>query len=261
MAWLAQVVHRANSGYASRKLFKISTIGALFVFFLLVTSMFAQSTSAQNVDAPNSDEQPAKAAPVLSAGMGFVTNFEGGQPHLDPLVSPVILIPFGDKWLIESRDTFESDLVQLPGRNSFHGVVEKEVDYLQLDFIANPYLTVTIGRFLTPFGVYNERLYPIWIRNLQSDPLILPLATGPSGAGTGAMIRGGIPHWLRHPLSIPRDSPGDAREFTCQVSDWKWAAPFSICCRTIDRIPLDFISPGSRPRCLWTFEVNSRAQA
>ena len=125
--------------------------------------------------------------------MGFITNFEGGQPHLDPLLSPVILIPFGDRWLIESRDTFESDLVQLPGGNSFHGVVEKEVDYLQLDFIANPYLTVTVGRFLTPFGIYNERLYPIWIRDLQSDPLILPLATGPSGAGTGAMVRGGIP--------------------------------------------------------------------
>jgi hypothetical protein len=66
------------------------------------------------------------------------------------------------------------------------------VDYLQLDFIANPYVTVTAGRFLTPFGIFNERLYPIWIRNLQTDPLILPIGVGPSNASTGAMVRGGF---------------------------------------------------------------------
>jgi len=66
------------------------------------------------------------------------------------------------------------------------------VDYLQVDYIANPYVTITVGRYLTPFGVYNERLYPVWIRDLQSDPLILPISTGPSGAGTGAMLRGGF---------------------------------------------------------------------
>ncbi len=135
--------------------------------------------AAQTQD--NSFDLP-KPVPVFSSGMGFITPFEGGQPHLDPLISPVFLVPLGDRWLIESRDTFESDLATLPGSSSFHGTVEKEVDYLQLDYIANPYLTVTVGRFLTPFGIYNERLYPIWIRDLQSDPLILPLGTGPSGA-------------------------------------------------------------------------------
>lgn len=133
-----------------------------------------------------------KPVPVFSAGTGFITPFEGGQPHLDPLISPVFLIPLGDHCLIESRDTFESDLSTPPGSNSVHGTVEKEVDYLQLDYIANPYVTVTVGRYLMPFGIYNERLYPIWIRDLQSDPLILPLGTGPSGAGTGAMARGGL---------------------------------------------------------------------
>jgi len=93
---------------------------------------------------------------------------------------------------MESRGTFEADLTQRPGSSAFHGQVLKGVDYLQLDFIANPYVTVTAGRFLTPFGIFNERLYPIWIRNLQTDPLILPIAVGPSGAGTGTMVRGGF---------------------------------------------------------------------
>jgi hypothetical protein len=83
-------------------------------------------------------------------------------------------------------------MVQEPGLSGFHGMVRKEVDYAQLDFIASPYLTVTVGRFLTPFGIFNERLYPVWIRNLQTDPLILPIGIGPSNASTGAMVRGGF---------------------------------------------------------------------
>lgn len=133
-----------------------------------------------------------RPVPVFTAGVGFISTFQGGTPHLGPLVSPVILVPLGKNWLIENRDTFESDLAPPPGGNGFKGVLQKEVDYLQLDYIANPYLTVTVGRFLAPFGIYNERLYPIWIRDLQSDPLILPIATGPSGAGTGLMLRGGF---------------------------------------------------------------------
>jgi hypothetical protein len=124
--------------------------------------------------------------------MGFITPFEGGSPHLDPLISPVILIPLGTRWLIESRDTFETDLSQPPGSSNFRGHVQKEVDYFQLDYIASPYFTVTVGRYLTPFGIFNERLYPIWIRDLQSDPLILPIGVGPSNAGTGGMVRGGL---------------------------------------------------------------------
>jgi hypothetical protein len=157
------------------------------VLALILLLTFASTVRAQS---ENADAQ--RPVPIFSAGMGFITPFEGGQPHLDPLISPIFLIPIGDRWLIESRDTFESDLSTPPGSNTFRGVVQKEVDYLQLDFIANPYVTVTVGRYLTPFGIFNERLYPIWIRDLQSDPLILPIATGPSNASTGAMFRGGF---------------------------------------------------------------------
>ena len=153
----------------------------VLITFLGVCPLQAQ----EQVDAP-------KPVPVIIGGSGFITTFDGGEPHLGPLIAPVILVPLGNRWLIESRTTFESDLTQRPGSSAFHGKVVKNVDYLQLDFIANPYITVTVGRFLTPFGIFNERLYPIWIRNLQTDPLILPIAVGPSGASSGAMVRGGF---------------------------------------------------------------------
>jgi hypothetical protein len=158
----------------------------------IALAMILLLTFASSLRAQSEDSDFQRPVPIFSAGMGFITPFQGGQANLDPLISPIFLVPIGDRWLIESRDTFESDFSQPPGSNTFHGVIQKEVDYLQLDYIANPYVTVTVGRYLTPFGIFNERLYPIWIRDLQSDPLILPIATGPSNASTGAMFRGGF---------------------------------------------------------------------
>jgi hypothetical protein len=152
------------------------------VLMLAPTELRAQSTG----------DDSQRPIPILSAGGGFITTFDSGDAHLGPLVAPVLLIPIGERWLIESRATFESDLSRPSGSDGFRGKLQKEVDYLQLDFIANPYVTFTVGRFLTPFGIFNERLYPIWIRNLQTDPLVLPIGVGPSNASTGAMARGGF---------------------------------------------------------------------
>jgi hypothetical protein len=152
----------------------------------------AQSATGQSADAQSQDSETVKPVPVFSGSTGFITTFQGGQPQLGPIVSPVVLVPVGERWVFETRATFESSLSQQPGTTGFQGQLQKEVDYAQLDFIANPYMTVTVGRFLTPFGIFNERLYPVWIRNLQSDPLILPIGIGPSNASTGAMIRGGF---------------------------------------------------------------------
>jgi hypothetical protein len=156
-------------------------------FAAVLTTFLAVQLTAQT-----QPEEEVKPVPLLTGSAGFITTHEGGQPDLHPIVTPLLLVPLGHRWVFESRATFESDLVQVPGQSGFHGTVEKEVEYVQLDFIANPYMTVTVGRFLTPFGIFNERLYPVWIRNLQSDPLILPIGIGPSNASTGAMVRGGF---------------------------------------------------------------------
>jgi hypothetical protein len=171
-----------------------------FTFAIILTAILASAswhpplhaqTQAEAPQAPDQSENE-KPVPIFTGSAGYISDFTGGSPDLHPIASAIILIPIGDRWLIESRDSFEDDMVQEPGRSGFHGPLQKEVDYAQLDFIANPYLTVTVGRFLTPFGIFNERLYPVWIRNLQSDPLILPIGTGPSNASTGAMLRGGF---------------------------------------------------------------------
>jgi hypothetical protein len=158
--------------------------------FLAPTAHAQSQQQDADPNPPDATSLAISAVPIFSAGMAYNTFIQGGTPNLHPLLSPVILIPFGQNWLVESRDTFEINLAPVPGESGYKGYLQKEVDYLQLDYIANRYVTITVGRFLTPFGVFNERLYPVWIRDLQSDPLILPISTGPSGAGSGVMLRG-----------------------------------------------------------------------
>ena len=203
----------ARARSLSQRLFRSAAALLVLLALISVSAAKAQTEDSEPTDTP-------KPVPILTSGMGFVTQFQGGQPNLDPLVSPIFLVPLGDHWLIESRDTFESDFAQTPGSSAFHGYVKKEVDYAQLDYIANPYVTVTFGRYLTPFGIFNERLYPIWIRDLQSDPLILPIATGPSGAGTGLMVRGGFPlsrkvniNYATYFSTLVTESPVDSSRF------------------------------------------------
>jgi hypothetical protein len=131
-----------------------------------------------------------RPVPILSGSVGAFSNVTAGQNVIDTQINPVLLVPIGERWLIESRAEFEGEFQRPAGGGPYAGPVDKHVDYAQLDYIANPYVTVTVGRFLTPFGIFNERLYPVWIRSLQPDPLILPIRTPPSD---GAMFRGGVP--------------------------------------------------------------------
>ena len=148
----------------------------------LVALLFASPITAQDADAE-------KAVPILSGSAGAFSFVTGGQNVIDTQINPVLLVPFGDRWLVEARAEFEGEFQRPPGGGPYGGPVDKHVDYAQVDYIASPYVTITAGRFLTPFGIFNERLYPVWIRALQPDPLTLPIATAPSD---GAMFRGGF---------------------------------------------------------------------
>ena len=132
-----------------------------------------------------------KPVPVLSGGVAFVPTWNVGNPTLVSIISPVLLVPLGNKFLFESRAQFEGDFQRRNGNSGdFTGAIEKSFEYMELDYVRNRYVTVTAGRFLTPFNIFNERLYPNWIRNTQTDPLIFPIGTG---SDNGLMLRGGIP--------------------------------------------------------------------
>ena len=148
------------------------------LFFLFAAQLLAQTTESD------------RPVPILTGTAGYFNFVTAGQNQLDAQINPVVLVPLGDHWLVESRAEFEGAFQRPPDGGSYGGMVSKNLDYAQVDYIANPFVTVTVGRFLTPFGIFNERLYPIWIRSLQQDPLILPLS---AESNDGMMLRGGFP--------------------------------------------------------------------
>ena len=135
-------------------------------------------------------ETDARPVPVLSGGLAIIPTWDSSQPTLVSIISPVLLVPLDGNFTLESRAAFEGDFQRRNGTSgAFTGAINKSIDYLQLDYIGNRYVSIVTGRFLTPFNIFNERFYPNWIRNTQTDPLIFPVGTG---SDNGVMLRGGI---------------------------------------------------------------------
>lgn len=132
----------------------------------------------------------AQNVPLISGGVGFLTSTVGGTTTVQPAIAPVAAVPLGEHLLVESRAYISDSIAPKNGNtgpyqsNFFAGL-----QYLQLDYIAAPKLTLTVGDFLTPFGTYNERLAPIWISDFQDAPLIFPIGIQ-NGSSVGAMLRG-----------------------------------------------------------------------
>lgn len=132
----------------------------------------------------------AQDAPFISGAMGFISTTNGGQTFLQPVIAPVAVVPIGEHLLLESRADLRGFYQRSNANGPYDGEFIATLEYLQLDYTSSPWLTVTVGRYLTPFGIYNERLTPIWIRNFQDAPLLFPLGTRSTGSSDGAMARG-----------------------------------------------------------------------
>lgn len=161
----------------------MSRTGVIAVVCFIATVVSA----AQDAPPIAVDPEPV---PVLSGYLAFVPTWDHGNPTLVSIISPVVLVPLGSDFVFESRTAFEGDFQRRNGNSGdFTGAIQKSLDYAEIDYIGNRYVTLTVGRFLTPFNIFNERLYPNWIRNTQTDPLIFPIGTG---SDNGAMLRGGV---------------------------------------------------------------------
>jgi len=132
----------------------------------------------------------AQNTPVISGAVGLLNSRNDGVNFFQPVLAPVVVAPLGKLFLFESRFDLREFYIQQNGTGAYQGTFFGSTQYLQLDYIASPHLTVTAGRFLTPFGTYNERLTPIWIPNFQDAPLIYQIGTRTTGSSDGGMLRG-----------------------------------------------------------------------
>jgi hypothetical protein len=133
----------------------------------------------------------AQDTPLISGGVGFFSNTNGGSSTYMPQIAPLIAAPLGDKLLIESRSVLlESISEKGNGQSGFDHSHFINLVYLQGDIHVSPHLTVVAGDFLLPFNTYNERLSEIWIGNFQDGPLVANVGTMSSGSGIGGMLSG-----------------------------------------------------------------------
>jgi len=156
----------------------------------IVVSVFVLLTAFTAIaqDGPQF-KQPEGGVPVLTGFVGLGNDFQSGQQQVSPTFAPIVLVPFGDKWLVESELEIEGNYTHMTNQ-PWDNQWDKGVEYAQVDYLANRYVTVVGGRFLTPFGIFNERLHSGWIRNVQTAPYITAMEMSD---GTGGMLRGGVP--------------------------------------------------------------------
>ena len=129
----------------------------------------------------------AQDTPLISGGAGFFTSTKGGDTTYLPIIEPLIDVPIGSRFLVESRAALGDTLS--PNGNGYSHTHFTTLTYLQGDFTVSPHVTFVAGSFLLPFNTYNDRLSPIWISNFQDGPLIAGIGVM-TGTGVGGMLSG-----------------------------------------------------------------------
>jgi len=99
--------------------------------------------------------------------------------------NPVFLFQPTEKLLIETEleESLES------------GATKTSLEVANASYLLNDYVTLEAGKFLSPFGIFTERLHPKWINKLPNKPLGYPdgAAQLAPEAQIGAQVRGGVP--------------------------------------------------------------------
>ncbi|MGH9573817.1 MAG: hypothetical protein ACRD40_09840 [Candidatus Acidiferrales bacterium] len=129
--------------------------------------------------------------PIVSGGVGFLSATSQGTTTMQPVIAPVLTVPIGNRWLIESRADLRGFVFPQNGHGPYQAQFFDTLEYAQVDFLAANWLTISAGRFLTPFNMYSERLEPIWIQKFIDAPVIVPIGTT-GGYSDGLMFRGSL---------------------------------------------------------------------
>jgi hypothetical protein len=123
------------------------------------------------------NESPLSIYGTLVAGYHLFPSRRGEGEFFFDGFEPIFLLQLNDHILLETELEFHLDGV--------------EVGYAQMDYIVNDWLTVVVGRYLTPVGFFNERLHPAWINKLPDFPLMMFQTTFADSGLNGVQLRGG----------------------------------------------------------------------
>ncbi|OYU97039.1 MAG: hypothetical protein CFE21_01760 [Bacteroidetes bacterium B1(2017)] len=155
---------------------------------LMGLSLFAQEETKKTPDVPglsgitkNVIIGYAYSDFVISPKSDIKTNFTRVG------FSPTMIWKLGDHLFFESQVEFYTD----------SGIVHTQVEYAKLSYMINKYMAIGMGKMMTPFGTYSERLEVSFIERMPNAPLgFRPIegtpCIGPTGSEMGLDLRGGF---------------------------------------------------------------------
>lgn len=115
---------------------------------------------AQQGTAPRTPEMD-----FVMGGMGafsYGATLEGPFEHnFGAKLAPILLWNMGSDFLFEGHIEFELE----DGQTNTH------LEYAQIDYQGIKNVQIVVGKFLVPFGVFGQRLHPVWINRMASFPL------------------------------------------------------------------------------------------
>ncbi len=149
--------------------------------FLMVLS--AQAAFSQDENAQGN----ANTTQFLLGGYGFVNfeNEDGSPSNFESGFNPIFLWKLNDRVFFESEVEFELE----------DGGTAVALEYAQLFYVLNDYVTFGAGKYLSPINTFVERLHPTWINKLPTMPLGLSGHGGVplmGGSQIGFQLRGAV---------------------------------------------------------------------
>lgn len=72
------------------------------------------------------------------------------------------------------------------------GATDTELEYATADLLINDYMTLMVGKFLSPIGQFRQNLHPGWVNKLATAPAGFGHDQAAPIANVGAQLRGGF---------------------------------------------------------------------
>jgi len=122
----------------------------------------------------------------LLTGYGFAgfTDSENSNSSFNAGFNPIFLWRPLANLLFEAEVEFELEDTE----------TEVGLEYAQMSYLLNDYVTIGAGKFLNPSNYFMERLHPLWINKLPDKPITMLGSTRlQANTQLGVQVRGGIP--------------------------------------------------------------------
>jgi hypothetical protein len=181
--WPSKQLFKAKFSIMKKK-FLIPIIAGLLFAPLLGYSQQYNDATIDSLIKEQVQSQVTSNSKFLLTGYGAAgIQFTKEESSFGVSFSPIFL------WKPDKRILFQAELET--GLEGSETMIELEYGYAS--FFLNKYVTIRAGKFLSPFGIYQERLHPQWINKLPSIPLGFNHDEAPIGPPSeiGVDIRGG----------------------------------------------------------------------